>query len=80
MGKREKPAVSSAWLWTTAADNGVGGVTKKGSTMCSSLRTSKRRELVSKARALLRRPSTFKAASFVLNVINLVVRVIDHFK
>lgn len=47
--------------------------------MCD-LKASKRRGLVNKARSWLRRPGTFKTASFVLNVINLVVRVIDHFK
>ena len=43
------------------------------------LKTSKRRGLASKAKSLLKRPGTFKMASFILNVINLVARVIDHF-
>jgi hypothetical protein len=78
MGKRGKPAVTSAWLWTTAADNGVGGVTKE--ITMRDLRASKRRGLVSKAKSWLRHPGTFKTAAFVLNVLNLVLRVIDHFK
>lgn len=44
------------------------------------LKTSKRRGLKSKARSWLKRPGTFKMASFILGVINLVARVIDHFK
>ena len=46
----------------------------------SELKASKRRWLVNKARSWLRRPVTFKAAVFVLNVISLIARVIDHFK
>lgn len=58
--------------------HGVGGVTKE-STM-SDFKTSKRKKLVNKVKSWLKRPGTFKMASFILNVINLVARVIDHFK
>ncbi|MHB1099471.1 MAG: hypothetical protein ACYCZR_07945 [Burkholderiales bacterium] len=44
------------------------------------LKTSKRRGLASKVWSWLRRPATFKAATFVLNVISLIARVIDHHK
>jgi hypothetical protein len=46
----------------------------------SESRASKRRGLMSKIWRLFKRPMTFKMASFMLNVINLVVRAIDHFK
>jgi len=46
----------------------------------SDLKTSRRQGRVSKKRSWLKRPGTFKTAAFVLNLINLVVRVIDHFK
>ncbi|MDQ1817746.1 hypothetical protein RBA41_31040 [Massilia sp. CCM 9210] len=44
------------------------------------LKASKRRGLVNKAKSWLRRPETFKIASFALNLINLLARAIDHFK
>lgn len=78
MGERGKPAVSSAWLWTTAADNGVGGVTKE-ITMYD-LKTSKRRGLANRVWSRLRHPAMFKAATFVLKAISLTLRVIDLFK
>lgn len=78
MGKRGKPAVSSAWLWTTAADNGVGGVTKE--ITMSDLKASKRRGLANRAWSWLRHPATFKAAAFVLKAISLMLRAIDLFK
>jgi hypothetical protein len=46
----------------------------------SDLKTPKRRGLLNKVVAWLKRPGTFKVASFILNLINLVARVIDHFK
>jgi len=58
--------------------HGVGSITKE-LTMCD-LKTSKRRGLVNKAKSWLRRPGTFKTASFVLNIVSLVVRVLDYFK
>jgi hypothetical protein len=58
--------------------HGVGGITEE--ITMRDLKTSKRRGLVNKAKTWLRRPGTFKAASIVLNLINLVARVIDHFK
>lgn len=44
------------------------------------LRTSERRGLVGKIKSWLRRRGTFRTAAFVLNVINLIARVIDMFK
>jgi len=58
--------------------HGVGGITKE--ITMRDLKTSKRRGLAIKAKSWLKRPGTFKIASFILNVINLVARVIDHFK
>jgi hypothetical protein len=43
-------------------------------------KTSKRRGLMNKIWNWLKRPMTFKIASFLLNTINLLVRAIDHFK
>ena len=57
--------------------HGAGGITEE--ITMRDLKTSKRRGLASKAKSLLKRPGTFKMASFILNVINLVARVIDHF-
>lgn len=58
--------------------HGVGGVTKE--LTMSELKTSKRRGLIGKVKALLRHPVTFKMAAFVLNLITFILRVIDHFK
>lgn len=58
--------------------HGVSGITEE--ITMSDLKTPKRRGLVNKAVTWLRRPGTFKVASFILNLINLVARVIDHFK
>jgi hypothetical protein len=46
----------------------------------SDLKASKRRGFKSKIWRWLKRPIAFRVASFVLNVINLVVRAFDHFK
>ncbi|MBC3907724.1 hypothetical protein [Undibacterium umbellatum] len=46
----------------------------------SDLKTSKRRGLVHRVKQLLKRPAIFKAAAFVLNLLSLIFRVIDHFK
>jgi len=56
----------------------VGGITEE--TTMRDLKTPKRRGVVNKAWSWLKRPATFKAASFVLNVISLIARAIDHFK
>jgi hypothetical protein len=56
----------------------VGGITEE--ITMRDLKTSKRRGPMSKAKSWLKRPGTFKMASFILNVINLAARVIDHFK
>ena len=44
------------------------------------LKASKRRELIRKVKLWLRRPATFKAGVFVLNIISLIVRFTDLFK
>ncbi|WP_165774418.1 hypothetical protein [Herbaspirillum robiniae] len=44
------------------------------------LKTSQRQGRVRKKSSWFKRPGTFKAAAFVLNLISLVVRLIDHFK
>lgn len=47
--------------------------------MCD-LKTPKRRGVVNKTWSWLKRPVTFKVASFILNAINLIARVFDHFE
>lgn len=46
----------------------------------SDLNASKRRGFMNKIWCTLKRPATFKIAAFVVNVINLVVRALDHFE
>lgn len=44
------------------------------------LKASQRRGLIRKVKLWLRRPATFKAGAFVLNIIDLIVRFINLFK
>jgi hypothetical protein len=46
----------------------------------SDQKASKRWGLVSKVKSWLRRPGTFKMASFILNLYSLIVRIIDFFE
>ena len=47
--------------------------------MCDQ-KASKRWGLAIKVRSWLRRPGTFRIASFVLNLFSLIVRIIDFFE
>ena len=57
---------------------GAGGVIREFT--MRDKKTSIRRGLKNKAKAWLRRPATFRMASFVLNAISLIIRAIDFFE
>jgi len=57
---------------------GAGGVIREFT--MRDKKTSKRRGLLNKVKSWLKRPATFKMATFVVNVISLIIRAIDFSK